>query len=311
VKVSAIITAYNYAAFLPDAIESVLGQTRAADEIVVVDDGSTDDTAQVVAAYAGQGVRYVYKENGGAGSARNTGLRETSGDLVAFLDGDDRWLPDKLAWQLAHIEQNPGVGLVTGSEWQVYSSGEPPYLLRRAPIASANFYPDILVENTIGNPSLTLIRRECFDAAGVFDEKMPLGQDWDMWIRLAMRCRVGVVEAPLIYFRRHGSSLTANKVLERYRSNKHIQRRYIRRISNPLRRVRLRTSAQSMNLYYIAADLADGSAGKGNRLRAFGMALASILLNPAYETRNKAGLIARIGMGKAAFQKLRRLVRHE
>jgi hypothetical protein len=66
-----------------------------------------------------------------------------------------------------------------------------------------------------------------------------------------------------------------------------------------------------MNLYYIAADLADGSAGKGNRLRAFGMALASILLNPGYETRNKAGLIARIGMGKAAFQKLRRLVRHE
>ncbi|MEP6774920.1 MAG: glycosyltransferase family A protein, partial [Chloroflexota bacterium] len=157
-KISAVITAYNYAGFLPAAIESVLEQTRPADEIVVVDDGSTDDTALIVARYAARGVRYVYKANGGAGSARNRGIRETSGDLIAFLDGDDSWVADKLSAQLAHIEQNPGVGLVTGSEWQVYSSGAQPYLLRRPPVAVADFYPGILIENTIGNPSLTLIR---------------------------------------------------------------------------------------------------------------------------------------------------------
>jgi len=309
-KISAIITAYNYAGFLPAAIESVLEQTRPADEIVVVDDGSTDDTARVVARYADRGVRYVYKANGGAGAARNRGIRETSGELVAFLDGDDRWVAGKLALQLAHLEKNADVGLVTGSEWQVYSSGAQPYLLRRLPVASAEFYPGILIENTIGNPSLALIRRECFDKAGLFDESMPLGQDWDMWIRLAMVCRVGVVDAPLILFNRHGGSLTANKVLERYRSNLLIQRRYIRCVADPMLRMRLFLSAYSMNLYYTAAALADSPqppAASSHRRLAFGMALASALLNPAYETRNKAGLLARTAFGRPAFDRLRRI----
>src|SRR5689334_1491177 len=93
--VSAIITTYNYAQFIRGAIESVLQQTVCPAEIVVVDDGSTDNTAAIVARYAAAGVRYVYQENGGASAARNRGLRETQGELVAFLDGDDRWLPDK------------------------------------------------------------------------------------------------------------------------------------------------------------------------------------------------------------------------
>ena len=87
--VSAVITTYNYAQFIPAALESVLNQTRRPDEIVVVDDGSTDETEALVAGYAARGVRYVHKENGGAGSARNRGLRETTGDLVLFLDADD------------------------------------------------------------------------------------------------------------------------------------------------------------------------------------------------------------------------------
>src|SRR5690348_7331204 len=95
--VSAIVTTYNYARFVPEAIESILQQTVRPDEIVVVDDGSSDNTAEVVARYAAAGVRYVYQANGGAGAARNRGLRETQGELVAFLDGDDRWLPEKLA----------------------------------------------------------------------------------------------------------------------------------------------------------------------------------------------------------------------
>src|SRR3954454_14488963 len=108
--ISAIITTYNYAQFIAAAIESVLNQTRRPDEIVVVDDGSTDHTATIVATYAAQGVRYVFKANGGAGSARNRGLRETTGDLVTFLDADDRWLPDKLERQLDHLARYPAAG---------------------------------------------------------------------------------------------------------------------------------------------------------------------------------------------------------
>ncbi|MEP6776135.1 MAG: hypothetical protein ABJA50_11120, partial [Chloroflexota bacterium] len=158
--------------------------------------------------------------------------------------------------------------------------------------------------------NLTLIRRECFDKAGLFDENMPLGQDWDMWIRLAMVCRVGVVDAPLIFFNRHGGSLTANKVLERYSSNLRIQRRYIRRVPDPVQRLRLFLSAYSMNCYYTAAALADSAqppAAPPHRWRAFSMALSSALLNPTYETRNKAGLLARTALGRPAFDRLRRI----
>lgn len=297
-KIGSIITGYNYSRFLPAAIESVLAQTRRADEIVVVDDGSTDDTREVVGRYAEQGVRYVYKENGGAGSARNCGIRNTTGDWIAFLDGDDQWLPNKLELQCAHIAANPSIGLVTGSEWQVYASGQEPSLLRRPAMAAVSLYPRILVENIIGNPSLTLVRRACFESVGLFDETMPLGQDWDMWIRIVRRFPVGIVEKPLILFMRHGSSLTAGKVMERYRSNLRIQKRYLGTISNPISRLRVRLSAQSMNFYYTAAALADSPSG--GRGRALAMALGAALLDPTYETRNKAGLLLRTALRSCA-----------
>lgn len=305
--VSAIITTYNYAQFITAAIESVLHQTRRPDEIVVVDDGSTDQTAELVAAYAPQGVRYVHKANGGAGSARNRGLRETTGDLVTFLDADDRWLPDKLARQLAHLARFPRVGLVTGGERQVFEWGAPPYHLRRPPVGAARLYPQVLIENTIGNPSLTLVRRACFDRVGVFDEGMRLGQDWDMWIRIVREFAVGVVDAPLITFTRHTQSLTAGQVQARYESNRAIHRRYIGQVRAPLRRLNLLRAAQSMNCYYTAAALADDVA---HRPVAFRYALTAAALDPFYEPRLKAGLLARTLLGRAAFDRLRRVVRH-
>ncbi|MDQ3929166.1 MAG: glycosyltransferase family 2 protein, partial [Chloroflexota bacterium] len=237
--ISAIITAYNYARFLDTAITSVLNQTRRPDEIIVVDDGSTDDTAQVVAKYAHEVVRYVYKENGGAGSARNRGIVESKGDLLAFLDGDDQWLPDKLALQVEHLRRYPTAGLVTGSEWQVYSDGAEPMWLHRRPVGAADMYRQLLVENVVGNPSLTLVKRECFERVGMFDEAMRLGQDWEMWIRIAREYPVGVVDAPLILFMRHPGSLTARPAWDRYRSNRVIQGKYIRAIRPPLSRLRL------------------------------------------------------------------------
>jgi glycosyltransferase involved in cell wall biosynthesis len=304
--VSTVITTYNYAQFIPSAIESVLTQTRRPDEIVVVDDGSTDQTAAVVAGYADQGVRYIRKENGGAGSARNRGLRETTGALVTFLDADDRWLPDKLERQLAHLAHYPTVGLVTGGECQVFEWGQPPFYLRRPPVGAARLYPQVLVENNIGNPSLTLVRRACFDQVGVFDEGMRLGQDWDMWIRIVREFPVGVVDGPLIMFMRHRQSLTSGQVQARYASNRAIQRRYISQVRAPLQRLNLLRAAQSMNCYYTAAALADDPARRATALR---FALTAALLDPGYESRWKAALLFRTLFGRAAFDHLRRLVR--
>jgi glycosyltransferase involved in cell wall biosynthesis len=304
-RVSAVITGYNYARFLPAAIESVIGQTRVPDEIIVVDDGSTDNTAEVVGRYAASGVRYVYRPNGGAGAARNTGIRECSGELIAFLDGDDRWLPQKTALQIAHFERHPSVGLVTGSESQVYESGGAPYSLHRKPIGATSFYPRILVENTIGNPSLVMVHRECFERVGLFDEGMRLGQDWDMWIRIARAFQVGVVDAVLILFTRHITSLTSGGEMGRYASNKLIQHRYIRRLRSPLQRAHLLMAAKSMNLYYLAASLADNPSEHSRALRA---SLEAVLLDPMYEARNKIGLLVRISFGRSTLRFLKALV---
>jgi glycosyltransferase involved in cell wall biosynthesis len=295
--VSAIITGYNYARFLPAAIESVLAQTCVPDEIIVVDDGSTDNTAEVVAPYAGKGVRYLRRENGGPGAARNTGIRASSGDLIAMLDGDDRWLPDKTALQLAHMEKYPSVGLVTGSEIQVHEADGSRYPLRRGPVGAASYYPWILVENTIGNPSLAMVRRECFERVGVFDEGLPLGQDWEMWIRIARSFDVGVVDADLIFFTRHAASLSTGRLGERYKYNKKIQRRYIRQIRSPFMRLRLLLAGRSMTLYYAAAEMADQTS---ERRRALRSALGAALLDPFYESRNKAAMLVSLTFGRSA-----------
>jgi len=305
--ISAIITGFNYACFLPGAIESVLAQTHVPDEIIVVDDGSTDNTAEVVGRYADRGVRYIFRQNGGVSAARNTGIRASKGDLIAFLDGDDRWLPEKTALQLAHFERYPSVGLVTGGERQVYEdegrSGAKPFVLRRKPVGAASFYPGILVENTIGNSSLTMIRRQCFQVAGLFDENVGLGQDWELWIRIASTYRVGVVDAILIDFTRHAQSYTAGVTAKRYASNREIQRRHIGAVPSPFKRFRLTLASRSMTLYYIAASFADRP---GHRPQAFALALGAALLDPFYETHNKVGLLARTALGRPAFTFLKR-----
>ncbi len=295
--ITAIIATYNYGRFLGAAIESVLGQTRLPDEIVVVDDGSTDDTAEIAALYRDKGVRYIRKENGGVSSARNVGIRETTGDFIAFLDSDDRWLPDKIERQARHLRSHPEVGLVTGGEWETDEAGSKVWRMERKPVASAEFYPRILVENSIGSPSLVMLRRECLDRVGLFDENVGLAQDWDLWIRLAKHANVAVLDMPLILYRRHGASMSSGPVWKRYKSNRTFQQKHIRPIRPARLRLRLLTAAQSMNLFYVAAYLSDTGTKRGT---AAILALLSTLLDPSYHAKLKFGLLIRTVLGKNA-----------
>jgi GT2 family glycosyltransferase len=308
-SVAAIIITYNYGRFVGQAIESVLGQTLRPDEIIVVDDGSTDDTAEVVARYAHEGVRYIYKENGGQSSACNVGIKESTSELIAFLDADDMWLPDKIERQVEHMRSHPQVSLITGSEWETDETGRKVWLMERKPLDSASIYPRILVENYIGTPSLVMVRRECFDndKVGIFDEKIRLAQDWDLWIRVAREYPIAVLGEPLILYRRHGASISAGSgaTWKRYFSNRAFQRKHIRPVRPTLTRVKLLAAAQSMNLFYTAAALADTGTRRGTT---FWLALLSALLDPTYQGKLKLGLVVRTAFGKNAFKRLRRVL---
>lgn len=195
--VSVVIPAYNRARFLGTAVASVRAQSHACTEIVIVDDGSTDDTAQVVAAL-GDGIRYITQANAGPAAARNRGILEARSDLVAFLDTDDRWLPDKIALQVEVLRREPTVALVSADmaiedeagTTQVASNFELRGLhlffagLDGLPVPDA---PRRLLEVNFVNTSTVLARRDVLLAVKGFDPRLRYGEDLELWLRIAAR----------------------------------------------------------------------------------------------------------------------------
>jgi glycosyltransferase involved in cell wall biosynthesis len=186
-KVSVIIPAYNYADYLPEAIESVLNQTFDDFELLVVDDGSTDNTREVMRTFVHDPkVRYLYQDNQGLAAARNAGIRNTHGEFVAFLDADDVWLERKLENQVDIMDSKPEVGLVYTDIY--FIDGEGKILTDRqwARRRKKTMFEDLLFSNVItGSASSSLIRRECLDRVGLFDETFKSLEDLDLWLRIA------------------------------------------------------------------------------------------------------------------------------
>ena len=206
--VSVVIPAYNSADMLSEALDSVLAQTFSDFELIIVDDGSTDNTREVVALFEDPRIRYVYQQNRGLSGARNTGIRVSRGRYVAFLDADDIWLPTKLAAQVELLDSLPGVGVVYGSTYwvedrRVFGGRKARY--------RGNIVRPLLVEGNIvaGSGSSVMARRECFDEVGLFDTA-PVHEDWDMWLRLAVRYEFDFVPEPLVKIRVHGVSMQKN-----------------------------------------------------------------------------------------------------
>ena len=213
--VSVIIPTYNRCDLLKDAVESVLKQTFEGFELIIVDDGSTDATSSMLAAYVGDSrVRYVHQEHAGtsAGAARNKGLAAATGRYLAFLDSDDLWLPEKIERQVAAMQANPGIGVVycayfaqeVDSKRSVISE----IVVRRPPQQHRTLYEDLLYRNVIsGSASSVLIRAECFSRAGPFKEHLP-ASDIDMWRRLALQEEFLYLNEPLVRIRRHASNMS-------------------------------------------------------------------------------------------------------
>lgn len=187
VPVTVITPAYNVGPWIGAAIDSVLAQTETRFEYVVVDDGSTDDTADVVRARAATDprIRLVRVENGGSGAARNRALAESSAPFVAFLDGDDRWHPQFLAHMLETLHTAPpGVGMAYCHTRVMLESGQV-VALRWQPAGRVDVDKQLVENNPPHNGSSLMVRRACFDQVGGFDSSLPSAVDFEMWLRIA------------------------------------------------------------------------------------------------------------------------------
>ncbi len=215
-KISVIIPSYNCAAYLATAVESVLAQTYTDHEIIVVDDGSTDTTAAAIAPYLDR-VQFIRQANKGLPGARNTGIRASTGELIALLDADDSWLPQKLALQLPAFD-DPSVGIVYSDFSVQYSDGRflDSYLANR-PLASEGFIVDSYIRSRYLFPSTMVLRREAMEGCGLFDEEMVAAEDIELFARICLRWKVVRIPQALMIRTEGVHNITANtEKLSRY-----------------------------------------------------------------------------------------------
>ena len=183
--VSVIIPTHNRAKMLKRAIQSVLDQTFSDFEIIIIDDASTDASDELVASFKDQRIRYIrHDSNKGGSAARNTGIRSATGKYIAFLDSDDTWLPEKLQLQIQHFENlTTDVGVVYTGLTVISQNNS--VIGNSIPTASGNIQSTIYAENCVGPLSTAMVRRDCLNKVGLFDEDLPACQDWDLFIRIA------------------------------------------------------------------------------------------------------------------------------
>jgi len=207
--ISVIIPAYNRAHLIEEAVNSVLNQTYQDFEILIIDDGSSDNTKQVVENFKDQRIRYIYQNNAGPSAARNNGIKNAEGEYIAFLDSDDLWAAEKLSRQFEIIRSNTGINLGIISCNAEGITFDNKILYRRVCSAenSAEFIkgffenPDSVIS---GTPAF-IVKKECFEKVGYFDENLISLEDWDMWFRVCLEYEFRCVNEVLTYFRTHNS----------------------------------------------------------------------------------------------------------
>jgi glycosyltransferase involved in cell wall biosynthesis len=209
-SVSVVVTAYNHARFIDTALQSVIDQTYPDHEIIVVDDGSTDDTPRRVAQF-GDRVRLIRQPNQGVASSRNTGIREARGRLLAFLDGDDVWEPEKLAVQVAAAAAHSQSGLIAvdGVEFDgrtvlrpsLYPASDVAELLRGRSSLTRDCYEVLLKVNLLVTTSQVVIPRAVLDEVGLSDARFALASDWDLYLRIAAAYPITFLARRLVRYR--------------------------------------------------------------------------------------------------------------
>lgn len=215
--ISVVIPTHNRADLLPRAIKSVQAQTWTDLEIVVVSDGSEDDTKAVVEALAKDDDRIKFIEYfpaRGGNIARNTGIENASGEYVAFLDDDDEFMPEKLEKQMAVMQSDPQIGLVYTGVHIIYVNEDIAY--SSIPKASGDLSKEILLDNIIGTTSTVMARKDVLLKAGMFDVKLRALQDFDLWIRVCQLRKIGHVPEEMINYYNYTDTKQVSALTDKY-----------------------------------------------------------------------------------------------
>lgn len=214
-EISVIIPTYNRASMVVEAVESVLAQDMTDFELIVINDGSTDETEEKLSVY-GSRLKYYQQENAGVSAARNRGVTFAAAPLIAFLDSDDLWLPSKLQVQHTYMTENPEIHICQTEEiW--WRNGRRVNPRKHHQKASGDIFQRSL-DLCLVSPSAVMMRRELFQKVGYFDEELPMAEDYDLWLRVAVDYPVVLLPEPLVIKRGgHSDQLSARKGIDRYR----------------------------------------------------------------------------------------------
>ena len=207
--VSVIIACYNMGHFLPLAIQSVLDQSYQDFEILVVDDGSTDNTCEAMKQFEGNPkIRFFHQTNQGQASAKNKGIREARGNFIAFLDADDLWTPNKLEIQLPCFDISRSVGVVYTNVARIDENGT---IIQTPKMGfySGKISGRLLVDNFVTGMA-SIVRRECFDTVGLFDETYPMGIDYDLWLRISAHYEFFYLDKVTYLYRQWSGQMSHN-----------------------------------------------------------------------------------------------------
>ena len=213
--VSVIIPTFNRGWIIKEAIESVLAQDFTDFELIVVDDGSSDDTAEILDAFGGD-IKIIRQSNRGVSAARNRGIEASAGRWIAFLDSDDLWLPQKLSRQVSFFDAHPDA-MISQTEEQWVRNG-----VRVNPRLRHRKFSGMIFERSLAlclvSPSAVMIRKRLFSDVGLFDESLPACEDYDLWLRVSCRFPVYLIDSPLIIKRGgHADQLSRAPGLDKYR----------------------------------------------------------------------------------------------
>lgn len=217
-SISVIIPAHNAEGFIVECLDSIAAQTRLPYEVIVIDDGSVDQTPRIVQRYKPHGftLRYIRQNNAGPSSARNAGIKVSNSNWIAFLDADDLWLPDKLHKQIDYLKANPQVSLLCSDASQFKNQKEC-IASSHARFGHTDFQgviPDAFEKLLKANPILTgtvLIKKACLMKYGCFDESLRYGEDHDLWLRVAMIDTIACQPEALMRRRLHDENLSRNE----------------------------------------------------------------------------------------------------